>query len=46
MRPRTPLQIKLISLFLRQVDKRRRVSPFAEASDPGGSRNGSTEMRS
>jgi len=31
---------------LRQVDCRRRVSPFAEASDPGGSRNGSTEMRS
>jgi hypothetical protein len=26
--------------------ERRRGSPFAEASDPGGSRNGSTEMRS
>jgi hypothetical protein len=33
------------SLF-RQVDYRRRMSPFAEASDPVGSRNGSTEMRS
>ena len=31
---------------LRQVDWRRRGSPFAEASAPGGSRNGSTEMRS
>src|SRR5580700_3665264 len=31
---------------LRQVDWRRRVSPFAEASEPGGSRNVSTEMRS
>jgi hypothetical protein len=31
---------------LRQVDWRRRGSPFAEASEPGGSRNGSTEMRS
>jgi hypothetical protein len=41
-----PVADKLISLFLRQVDSRRRVSPFAEASDPGGSRNGSTEMRS
>jgi hypothetical protein len=29
-----------------QVDQRRRGSPFAAASDPGGSRNGSTEMRS
>ena len=28
------------------VDWRRRGSPFAEASAPGGSRNGSTEMRS
>jgi len=32
--------------LVRQVDWRRRGSPFAEASDPGGSRNGSTEMRS
>jgi len=31
---------------LRQVDWRRRGNPFAEASAPGGSRNGSTEMRS
>jgi len=31
---------------LRQVDWRRRGEPFAEASEPGGSRNGSTEMRS
>src|SRR5260370_34847601 len=31
---------------LRQVDWRRRGGPFAEASEPGGSRNGSTEMRS
>ena len=31
---------------LRQVDWRRQGSPFAEASAPGGSRNGSTEMRS
>ena len=31
---------------LRQVDWRGRVSSFAEASAPGGSRNGSTEMRS
>jgi hypothetical protein len=31
---------------LRQVDWRPRGSPFAEASEPGGSRNGSTEMRS
>ncbi|MBV9778350.1 MAG: hypothetical protein JOY62_00130 [Acidobacteriaceae bacterium] len=30
----------------RQVDWRRRENPFAEASAPGGSRNGSTEMRS
>src|SRR5437868_4208211 len=29
---------------LRQVDWRRRGSPFAEDSAPGGSRNGSTEM--
>ena len=31
--------------FVRWI-QRRRVSPFAEDSDPGGSRNGSTEMRS
>src|SRR5258708_1930094 len=31
---------------LRQVDWGRGGSPFAEASEPGGSRNGSTEMRS
>jgi hypothetical protein len=31
---------------VRQVDWRRRGSSLAEASDPGGSRNGSTEMRS
>jgi hypothetical protein len=31
---------------LRQVDWRRRGSPFAEDSEPSGSRNGSTEMRS
>jgi len=31
---------------LRQVDWRRRGSPSDEASAPGGSRNGSTEMRS
>ena len=39
-----PVADKLISPFLRQVDSRRRVSPFAEAWDPGGSRNGSIEM--
>jgi len=32
--------------YLRQVDWRPRGSPFAEASAPGGSRNGSTEMLS
>jgi hypothetical protein len=32
--------------FLGQVDLCRRGSPFADASDPAGSRNGSTEMRS
>src|SRR5215472_8327902 len=31
---------------LRQMDWRRRGNPFAEASAPGGSRKGSTEMRS
>jgi len=41
-----PVAAKLISLFLRQVDYRRRGSPFADASDPSGSRNGSTGMRS
>src|ERR1700724_1053716 len=37
-----PVADKLISLFLRQVDLRRLGSLFAEASDPGGSRNGSS----
>ena len=31
---------------LRQLEWRRREDPFDEDSDPGGSRNGSTEMRS
>jgi hypothetical protein len=41
-----PLGDKLISGFFRQVDQRRRGGLLLEASDPGGSRNGSTEMRS
>jgi hypothetical protein len=40
--PRTFMEA--MSKLHRQVDQPRRGISFAEASDPGGSRNGSTEM--
>jgi hypothetical protein len=43
---RSPLFHRLCRFVFSSSGMRRRVSPFAEASDPGGSRNGSTEMRS
>jgi hypothetical protein len=36
----------LLDVNFRQLEWRRREGPFDEDSDPGGSRNGSTEMRS
>src|SRR5580658_3146596 len=45
-RSRPSHSISDIGENVRQVDWPRRGGPFAEASAPGGGRNGSTEMRS